>query len=99
MPRFFISALLSTTILPRPTNTLFVAAGPDDETHGLFDSLVWAPWLLFLAGLAGFAFGLILGVVIAPFGILTQGQAPPDAAWLIARAKGDALELASCDRA
>jgi hypothetical protein len=25
-----------------PTNTLFFAAGPDEESHGLFGSLVWA---------------------------------------------------------
>ena len=25
-----------------PTNTLFFAAGPDEELHGLFGSLVWA---------------------------------------------------------
>ena len=25
-----------------PTNTLFFAAGPEEESHGLFGSLVWA---------------------------------------------------------
>jgi hypothetical protein len=25
-----------------PTNTLFFAAGPSGESHGLFGSLVWA---------------------------------------------------------